>query len=254
MRLLGPAIGGCTAARITQRFFVRKRTDQRATGNQVGRRGVYRGPVPAPFPHASRGPLGAADLRSRFIGRRVIVEPLSAEHEAGLLQAAGDAEMFQWMPVDMTSPEALREWLVTTLAAADAGREVPYTILDARSGRVLGSTRFLDLRLEHLRAEIGWTWVTRDTWGSGVNVETKLLLLGHAFEQVGLRRVEFKTDARNARSRGALEALGTQFEGVFRKHMVVRDGGPRDSAYYSVIDDDWPSLKRALQTRLGDVD
>jgi N-acetyltransferase len=216
--------------------------------------GVYRGLVPAASSHASSAPLSAADLRGRFVGRRVVVEPLAAEHEAGLLQAAVDAEMFQWMPVDMTSRDALREWVATTLAAAQAEREVPYTILDGGSGRVLGSTRFLDLRLEHLRAEIGWTWVTPDAWGSGVNVETKLLLLGHAFEQTGLRRVEFKTDARNARSRGALEALGAQFEGIFRKHMVVRDGGPRDSAYYAVIDDDWPAVKRALQARLGELD
>jgi N-acetyltransferase len=254
MRLLGSAVGRCMAARITQRFFVRKRTDQRTTENQVGRRGVYRGPVAAPFSRATSAALSATDLRGRFVGRRVVVEPLSAEHEAGLLQAAVDAEMFQWMPVDMTSPEALREWVAATVAAADAAREVPYTILDAGSGRVLGSTRFLDLRLEHLRAEIGWTWVTRDAWGSGVNVETKLLLLGHAFEQVGLRRVEFKTDARNTRSRGALEALGAQFEGIFRKHMVVRDGAPRDSAYYSVIDDEWPTVKQALRARLGDAD
>jgi RimJ/RimL family protein N-acetyltransferase len=199
--------------------------------------------------------LSAADLRGRFAGRQVIVEPLAAEHEAGLVQAAVDAEMFQWMPVDMASShEALRTWVAATLAAAEAGSEVPYTILDAKSGDVLGSTRFLDLRLEHLRAEIGWTWVTRSAWGSGANVETKLLLLEHAFERAGLRRVEFKTDARNARSRGALQALGAQFEGIFRKHMVVRDGGPRDSAYYSVIDDDWPAVKRALQARLGESD
>lgn len=196
-------------------------------------------------------PLSAADLRGRFVGRQVVVEPLAAEHEAGLVQAAVDAEMFQWMPVDMASSrDALREWVATTLAAARAGSEVPYTILDATRGDVLGSTRFLDLHLEHLRAEIGWTWITRAAWGSGVNVETKLLLLEHAFEKAGLRRVEFKTDARNARSRGALQALGAQFEGIFRKHMVVRDGGPRDSAYYSVIDDEWPALKQALQARL----
>jgi RimJ/RimL family protein N-acetyltransferase len=200
-------------------------------------------------------PLSAADLRGRFVGRRVVVEPLAAEHEAGLMEAAVDAEMFQWMPVDMASScDALREWVATTLAAAQAGSEVPYTILERSSShppRVLGSTRFLELHLEHLRAEIGWTWVTRGAWGSGVNVETKLLLLEHAFERAGLRRVEFKTDARNARSRGALQALGAQFEGIFRKHMVVRDGGPRDSAYYSVIDDDWPALKQALQARLA---
>ena len=128
---------------------------------------------------------------------------------------------------------------------------MPYTILVGRDrSRCSGSTRFLEIRLEHLRAEIGWTWVTRSAWSTGVNVETKLLLLEHAFETVGLRRVEFKTDARNERSRGALLALGATFEGILRKHMVVRDGGERDSAYYSVIDDEWPAVKRHLEGRL----
>jgi RimJ/RimL family protein N-acetyltransferase len=106
--------------------------------------------------------------------------------------------------------------------------------------------------LDHLRAEIGWTWLARDAWGSGADVETKLLLLSHAFEHAGLRRVEFKTDARNERSRGALEALGAKFEGILRKHMVVRGGQPRDSAYYSVIDEEWPAVKAHPQQRLAD--
>lgn len=179
------------------------------------------------------------------------VEPLAEEHEAGMWEAASDPEMFTWMPADMASSRgALRDWLSTSLAAARAGREVPFAIRAAGSGDVLGSTRFLEIRLEHLRVEIGWTWVTRSAWATGVNVETKLLLLGHAFEHAGVRRVEFKTDARNERSRRALVALGATFEGVLRKHMVVRDGGERDSAYYSVIDDDWTGLKRSLQSRL----
>jgi RimJ/RimL family protein N-acetyltransferase len=123
-------------------------------------------------------------------------------------------------------------------------------ILSAQTGEVLGSTRFMEIRLEHLRTEIGWTWITRSAWSTGVNVETKLLLLAHAFETVGLRRVEFKTDGRNERSRGALLALGATFEGILRKHMVVRDNGERDSAYYSVIDDEWPAVKRHLERRL----
>jgi N-acetyltransferase len=196
--------------------------------------------------------LTAADLSGTFSGRVVRVEPLSADHEPGLIRAAADAAMFTWMPTDMaSSPEALHDWLASSLAAARQGREVPFAILDARSGTVLGSTRFLELRFEHLRAEIGWTWVNRSQWATGVNVETKLLLLGHAFEHVGLRRVEFKTDARNERSRGALQALGAKFEGILRKHMVVRDGGERDSAYYSVIDDDWPDVKAHLRRRLA---
>ncbi len=179
------------------------------------------------------------------------VEPLAVEHEPGLIAAAGDPEMFAWMPVDMaSSPEALHDWLMTAVDSARLGREVPYVTLAADSGEVLGSTRFLELRLEHLRAEIGWTWVTRRAWGTGANVETKLLLLEHAFERVGLRRVEFKTDARNERSRGALLALGATFEGILRKHMVVRDGDERDSAYFSVIDSEWPQVKAHLQRRI----
>ena len=194
----------------------------------------------------------AADLSESFRGRLVRVEPLSAEHEAGLIEAAGDPEMFTWMPVDMASSrDALHEWLMSTLAEAREGTAVPFAIVAADSGRVLGSTRFLELRFEHLRAEIGWTWLTRSAWSTGVNVETKLLLLEHAFERVGLRRLEFKTDARNARSRGALLALGSTFEGILRKHMVVRNGGARDSAYYSVIDDEWPAVKAHLHQRLS---
>ena len=193
----------------------------------------------------------AADLSGRFTGRLVRVEPLAVEHEPGLIAAAGDPGMFAWMPVDMaSSPEALHDWLMTAVDSARLGREVPYVTLAADSGEVLGSTRFLELRLEHLRAEIGWTWVTRRAWGTGANVETKLLLLEHAFERVGLRRVEFKTDAHNERSRGALLALGARFEGILRKHMVVRDGGERDSAYFSVIDSEWPQVKAHLQRRI----
>ncbi|HEX8975644.1 MAG TPA: GNAT family protein [Solirubrobacteraceae bacterium] len=192
-----------------------------------------------------------ADLRARLVGRLALVEPLSAAHEPGLLAAAEDAEMFAWMPVDMSSPQALREWLRDALTAAQADREVPFAVRDARSGEVVGSTRFMELRFEHLRAEIGWTWVRRSSWSTGINVETKLLLLGRAFECAGLRRVEFKTDARNERSRGALRALGATFEGVLRSHMVLGDGSPRDSAYFSVIDSEWPALRERLSARVA---
>jgi RimJ/RimL family protein N-acetyltransferase len=202
--------------------------------------------VTSALPHPT-----AADLRARLVGRLAIVEPLAAEHESGLVAAAEDAEMFAWMPVDMTSPETLRAWLQATLTAADENREVPFAIRDAGSGEVVGSTRFLELRFEHLRAEIGWTWVRRSSWSSGINVDTKLLLLGHAFEHAGLRRVEFKTDARNERSRGALSALGASFEGILRKHMVLADASARDSAYFSVIDSEWPDLRERLARRVA---
>jgi RimJ/RimL family protein N-acetyltransferase len=168
------------------------------------------------------------------------------------LEAARDGSLFEWLPDDLAGPSSqLKHWLNTSLHAAQADHEVPFAILLAGTGAVVGSTRFHEIRLEHLRVEIGWTWLSRTVWGSGVNVETKLLLLTHAFEVVGCRRVEFKTDARNERSRGALEALGAQFEGIFRKHMVIQHGAARDSAYYSVIDDEWPQVKARLEHRLA---
>src|SRR6266536_354401 len=142
-----------------------------------------------------------------------------------------------WMPVDASaSREAFRAWLDDGLARAEAGHDVPFVTLDAESGSPLGSTRYLNLRPEHRGLEIGWTWLRRSAWGSGANVEAKLLMLEHAFERQRCMRVEFKTDARNERSRRALEALPARFEGIFRKHMLFADepGRVRDSAYYAV--------------------
>jgi RimJ/RimL family protein N-acetyltransferase len=205
-----------------------------------------------PVASAARPAPTGSDLIGVFTGLLVIVEPLSRAHEPGLARAGLEPEVSAWLPENLAaSRDHFHQWLERALEAAERGREVPFAIVDARSGELLGSTRFLELRLEHLRAEIGWTWLARDAWGSGANIETKLLLLTQAFEHAGLRRVEFKTDARNERSRGALEALGARFEGILRKHMVVRGGQPRDSAYYSVIDDAWPAVKAQLRRRLA---
>ena len=122
--------------------------------------------------------------------------------------------------------------------------------MSAEGARAIGSTRYLALRPEHRGVEIGWTWLEPAAWGTGANVEAKLLLLEHAFERLGCLRVEFKTDARNERARAALAALPAELEGVFRKHMLVRGGERRDSAWYAVIDDDWPHVKDVLERRL----
>jgi N-acetyltransferase len=118
-------------------------------------------------------------------------------------------------------------------------------------GRPLGATSYLNVRPDDRVLEIGHTWLNPQAWGTGANVEAKLLLMGHAFEDEGYLRVEFKTDARNERSRAALAALPAQREGVFRKHMLVRGGERRDSAWYAVLDDEWPQVKANLLRRLG---
>lgn len=133
----------------------------------------------------------------------------------------------------------------TWLASVDMGFA---TYLD---GELVGHTSFLNDRPEDRVVEIGNTWLNSRAWGSGANTEAKLLLLAHAFEDEGYLRVEFKTDAANDRSRAALAAMPAEFEGVFRKHMLVRGGERRDSAWYAVIDDDWPAVKANLLAKLS---
>ena len=139
------------------------------------------------------------------------------------------------------SREAFRKWWKTI----DLGFA---TYVD---GEIAGHTSYLGVRSEDRVLEIGNTWLAQPFWSTGANVEAKLLLMQHAFEDEGFLRVEFKTDARNERSRAALAALPAELEGVFRKHMLVRGGERRDSAWYAVIDDDWPAVKRALRERLA---
>jgi RimJ/RimL family protein N-acetyltransferase len=182
-------------------------------------------------------------LATRLEGRLVVLEPLTRAHEDGLRAAAASAETWTYMRT-----RDLDEWFAEAYAAAAAGQFAPFAIL--RKGDPVGSSSYLSFAPEHLRLEIGNTWLAPRAWGTGVNTETKYLLLRHAFETLGCRRVEFKTEATNARSRAALAALPAQFEGVFRKHMVVRDGERRDSAWYSVIDDDWPAVRANLERRI----
>lgn len=184
-------------------------------------------------------------------GRVVRLEPLTAAHEEGLWQASRDPRTWRWLSV--VQPQTRAEWsafLQQALDAASVGTEAPLVTL--RHEEIVGSTRFLALRPEHGSVEIGWTWLHPSAWGTGTNVEAKLLQLQHAFEVWGCRRVELKTDARNERSRGALEALGATFEGIHRKHMLVRDGENRDSAWYGVVDDDWPAVRARLEARLAE--
>jgi RimJ/RimL family protein N-acetyltransferase len=175
-------------------------------------------------------------------GRIVRVEPLEERHRDGLRSAAAaDPEIFRFTGLGFIGFE---RWFDQALVGQD---DVPFAVLV--DGREVGSTRYLNITPEHRRAEIGWTWLRRSAWGTGANVETKLLLLERAFDVCGLQRIEFKTDARNLRTRGALLALGARFEGVFMKHMIL-PSGPRDSAWYAITEDDWPAVKERIRRRL----
>jgi N-acetyltransferase len=190
-------------------------------------------------------------LTTRLEGEIVVLEPLETRHEEGLFVAAQHPAIWEWLAPITESREYFSEWFQMSLAESEAGREGVFATIDRRSGEPIGSTRYLNVREAHRGVEIGWTWLMPSAWGTGANIEAKLLMLGHAFEGLQCMRVELKTDARNERSRGAMAALPAQFEGVFRKHMLMPGVGVRDSAYYSVIDDDWPGVRANLVRRLA---
>jgi RimJ/RimL family protein N-acetyltransferase len=183
-------------------------------------------------------------------GRLVRLEPLDESHLGDLLEVALDPDIWRLTIAQVRDEASLRAWLATALRNRAAGTELPFATIDRASGKAIGSTRFLSIVPEHLRLEIGWTWVGRAFQRSGANREAKLLQLGHAFEALGANRVEFKTDSRNERSRAALQGIGATFEGIFRSHMVMPWGPLRDSAYYSVVAPEWPAVKAALLEKL----
>jgi N-acetyltransferase len=197
-------------------------------------------------------------------GRHVRLEPLSSAHVAGLTAAAAhDPALYTWSYIPQ-GRDAMAQYVESALAARAAGTAVPLATLRRADGAVIGSSRFFDIErwawpaahpeARHERpdgCEIGYTWLTADAIGTAANTEVKLLMLTHAFEAWGVKRVCFHTDARNQRSRRALERTGAKFEGVLRAHRLAADLAPRDSARYSIIAPEWPQVKQRLQERLA---
>ena len=188
----------------------------------------------------------------RLEGEKVVLEPLAPKHEEPMAAAARFPEIWELLDHPGHEPAGFASWFARAREEALAGREAPFATVDARSGEVIGSTRFMRLHAEHRGLEVGWTWLTPATWRTGANVEAKLLMLTHAFERLGCARVQLKTDARNGRSRAAMSALPAHFEGVHRKHRLLSDGSFRDSAFFSVIDDEWPAVRANLEGRLSE--
>jgi RimJ/RimL family protein N-acetyltransferase len=177
-------------------------------------------------------------------GTGLRLEPLSQDHAQGLFNRGQYEPDWEHMPrtcfIDMADT---RQWIDEALNTSD---QLPFAIVEAGKGKAVGSTRFLNIRLEHKSLEIGWTWLGQEWQRTSINTEAKLLLLTHAFERLGCLRVEFKTDERNLRSQRALERIGASREGVLRNHMIVQKDFSRNSVYFSVIDQEWPEVKKRL--------
>ncbi len=185
-----------------------------------------------------------------LIAESVRLEQLRPEHLAGLTTAGRDPRIWTWMPADGSTDDGMRAIVDAALAAGANRSMVTFVTIESDAGRVVGSSRYLNIAPADLRLEIGWTWIDPAFQRSAVNTEAKLQMLGHAFDTLGCRRVELKTDALNVQSRTAILGIGATFEGIFRKHMVMAGGRARDSAYYSILDDEWPAVRARLRERL----
>ena len=210
------------------------------------------------MPAASRqfvpppGDAGPAPALSpvTFRGRHVRLEPLGREHVERLGPVASDRELWRLTREDASTPDGLRAYVDRALESAVDGSALPFAIIEEATGRAIGSTRFGNYSAGDRRVEIGWTWIGRPWQRTAANTEAKLLLLTHAFETLGLRRVELKTDVLNERSRNAILRLGATEEGIFREHMVTMSGRVRDSVWFSILAREWLTVKARLHAAL----
>jgi RimJ/RimL family protein N-acetyltransferase len=203
---------------------------------------------------------------SHLSGKQIRLEPLQLSHAEGLaVAAAADPSLYQWSPVPQGIVQA-NAYIETALAWRDAGKAVPFAIVRVGEGVVVGSTRFFDLErwawpqghIRHGRSEpdvceIGYTWLSRTAIRTAANTEAKLLMLTYAFETWQVLRVCLHTDVRNLRSRAAIERIGGKFEGILRAHRMAADFTARDSARFSIIQQEWPEVKRRLTLMLERV-
>jgi RimJ/RimL family protein N-acetyltransferase len=189
--------------------------------------------------------------RAALHGTRVSLLPLAPSHSSGLERVAAEKDIWRWMPADHSTPGSMDRFIESALTLRDKCLAVPFATIDRITGQLAGSTRFHNIEPEHRRLEIGFTWIGTGFQRSHINTEAKLLQLWYAFEILRCRRVEWKADAENLKSRRAILRLGATEEGLFRKHMLYPDGRNRDSVYFSMIDDEWFDKKSDLEARLG---
>lgn len=182
-------------------------------------------------------------LQGRFVDLISLEEKYFPELEV----LAQEKKIWQFYAYDGSAPGVLRSTLESGLADREKGTQFPFVILHKKENRLIGSTRFMDIQPKHKKLEIGTTWLHPDYWGTVINFECKLLLLTYCFETLGALRVQFKTDENNVRSRKAIEKVGGKFEGILRNDMLRDNNTRRNSAYFSIIEEEWRNVKSTLE-------
>ncbi len=186
-----------------------------------------------------------------FHGRRATLLPLQMSHTDALFEAGQDERIWRYLPKHPKTRAEMQSVVENALALQAGGQELPFVVADRETDRIVGSTRLLDITLPDRRWEIGWTWYNPAVWRTRMNTECKYLLLRHSFETMDMVRVCLKTDLRNTRSQQAIERIGGVKEGVLRRQRIMPDGYIRDTVYYSIIAEEWPSVKARLESFLA---
>jgi len=184
-------------------------------------------------------------------GRHASLEPLAREHEASIMQAAADGELWKLWYTSVPAPDQTTAWLDAALDMRERQGAMPFAVRANDSGNIVGSTRYFNVDAANRRLEIGHTWYAQRAQRTAINTECKLLLLIHAFEQLRCIAVEFRTHWFNHRSREAILRLGAKQDGVLRNHQLLPDGSRRDTVVFSILDGEWPAVKRHLSDNLG---
>ena len=190
------------------------------------------------------------DKKIMLDGNTVKLLPMETSHLDGLWEAGHNQSIWEFTSSKIRNKAEMNKVIEFAIAEREKGTQIPFVVLDKVTGKIAGSTRFLDLSEAHKSLEIGWTWYSPDYWRTRVNTETKLLMLQHAFEKIGVNRVQFCTDSRNVRSQAAIARLGAEREGVLRKHRIIADGYVRDTVIFSILKEEWPRIKTGLQEKL----
>jgi RimJ/RimL family protein N-acetyltransferase len=184
-------------------------------------------------------------------GIHVRLEPLSRKHIAGLCEVGLEEQLWRWIPTPVRTADDMAAYVELALKEHANGVSLPFAQIEKATGRLIGSTRYMNIDRVHHRLEIGCTWIGREWQRTAANTEAKYSLLRHAFETLGCMRVELKTDSLNDKSRAAILRIGAKEEGIFRNHMITSSGRIRHTVYFSVIDSEWPEVKSRLERKLN---
>ncbi len=184
-------------------------------------------------------------------GAHVRLEPLKLDHLDALCEVGLDEELWRWIPIQVRTREEMLDYIRLALDLQERGSALPFATIQRSTGRVVGSTRYMNIDKPNRHVEIGATWIGHAWQRTAINTEAKYLMLRHAFERLGCLRVELKTDVLNEKSRNAILRIGAKQEGIFRNHVVCSTGRVRDSVWFSVIEREWPEVKAALEAKLA---